>query len=182
MTLTKEERNRVTENHNLIYAYCRMKNLSVNEWYGVLAEALCKCAMYYDESRGVAFSTFAYRVFGFAVYEMNRTEKHLKRSIPPQNIVSLYEKMPVGEENMEVIGFLEDKFSVEDYCVNKVFCAKIFDFIETEFSERDIKMIKLWLQEGYSQEKIGNMLGISQSLVSRRITNMRKRIKIQFGT
>ena len=96
MVLTKDERNRVVENHNLIYAYCQKKNLDIGEWYGVLGETLCKCAKHYNESSGTKFSTFVYASFKNAVYA-DYKNRHLDRVVPQEKIVSLYEKVPDTE-------------------------------------------------------------------------------------
>ena len=59
--LTDQQRKLVEDNHNLIYKFATSKNASVEEFYGLFAIGLCKAAMIFDESKGLTFSTLAYK-------------------------------------------------------------------------------------------------------------------------
>ena len=60
LKLDDKQRQLVSDNHSLIYSYAKSKNLYLDEYYDLLAIALCKAAKSFDESR-TKFSTFAYK-------------------------------------------------------------------------------------------------------------------------
>lgn len=57
--LSDEQRDFVAEHHNLIYSFANQRNIDLEEFYGILAIALCRAAQSYDDSKGT-FSTYAY--------------------------------------------------------------------------------------------------------------------------
>lgn len=84
--LTDSQRKMAEDNHNLIYGYARQKYLDLDEYYGILAIALCKAARVYDKSRG-AFATIAYTCMDNDVAAHIRSEMKKSR-IPNAAIVS----------------------------------------------------------------------------------------------
>ena len=57
--LTSKQKELVEVNHNLIYKFASIKNVSIEEYYDILAIGLCKAAMAFDENKG-KFSTVSF--------------------------------------------------------------------------------------------------------------------------
>lgn len=63
MRLNKEQQKLVSDNHELIYRFLKIRNFStdaVEDWYGTAAIGLCKAAMIYDVGSGCDFEKLAY--------------------------------------------------------------------------------------------------------------------------
>lgn len=81
--MNKEQKELVTQNHNLIYSFMKKNGLSLNsveDWYGTCAIGLCKAAINYKEDFDLAFSTLAYVC-------MSNEVKHVLRK---KNIETVY--------------------------------------------------------------------------------------------
>lgn len=102
--LTAEQSMLVEQNHNLIYHYINAHDLTIDEYYDILAIALCKAAEAYDPSKGVCFSTFTYRCFYNACSLYRRDEMASKRI--PQHMMVYYDapvENSAGQESHELI-------------------------------------------------------------------------------
>jgi len=58
MKLTPEQSQIVADNHDLIYWYANMKHLDCEEWYDLLAIALCQAVIKHDPQRGTLATYF----------------------------------------------------------------------------------------------------------------------------
>jgi len=79
MALTAEQQELVTNNHQLIYGFCNQRNISLEENYDLCAIGLCKAAEIFDPSRGLSFSTLAYRCMANEVQMQKRKENTIAR-------------------------------------------------------------------------------------------------------
>lgn len=70
--LTEYEKQLVTENHNLIYSFADKHKLDLEEYYGILALALCKAVKYFDQNKG-KISTIAYTCM------LNSVRNHIRK-------------------------------------------------------------------------------------------------------
>ena len=92
--LTQEQQKLAEQYHGLIFSFAKEMRLSFEEWYGVLAIALCKAAAFYDPSKGYCFMTTAYLFMRRAVYHEWRKTR-LQRYIPDSEIDS-YNVVVIG--------------------------------------------------------------------------------------
>ena len=107
--LTPEEQKLVAENEKLIYSYMNRFNLSENEvedWYGLLAFALCKAARGFDESKGYKFSTYAWTCLTHEVWNLHDRKHSL------ENVVSFDEYVP-GTDNLIYRDILPSDYDLE---------------------------------------------------------------------
>ena len=95
-SLTEKQRKLVEENHDLIYGFAKIKHLSIDEYYDLLAIGLCKASMSFDEYKG-NFSTLAYTCME---NEINGYLRHInKKSSISDNIILSYDSLIVNDED-----------------------------------------------------------------------------------
>ena len=75
----------IEENHNLIYKYAFAHNVSLDEYYDVLAEALCRAVSRYDSSKG-KLSTLVFKMMDYMLINEYK-KRYNKKSIPAECIV-----------------------------------------------------------------------------------------------
>lgn len=150
--LTDKERQLVEENHNLIYAFLHEKQLDKTEYYGLIAESLCKAVMNWNKDRG-ALSTLFYRVANRDLYTHWRNQNVQKRRNE-------------GEVKFEDLYF-ELNYNLE----NEVLMKEIIEgILNSEYAE----IFNLRLQ-GLTQTEIADIIGVSQVEISRRLKKMGER-------
>ena len=167
--LTDEQRKLVEENHDLIYGYAMKHNISVDDYYGVLAMGLCDAAKKFDKSKG-SFSTIAYMrmrwMFDWYLQHEGRASK-----IPDSEVFSY--NRPTNSESktffFEVIG---DNFSTDNSMIDDI---ALNSFVDT-LSEKENEVIKLLL-DGKSQVDIANMMGVKKQNVGYYVSTIRKKWK-----
>lgn len=167
VVLTDEQKKLVEENHNLIYWFIRKYNLSVDEWYGDLACELCLSAVTYDKNKGM-FSTYAhYRMWNVMTKTLSRKNATAKRI--PEYLIDSYESTfrveGTGDE-IPMIETITNGFDYADHIVNKIYLKNVLNSIPV-----DIKKAIILYYSGYTQDEIGDLLGVSQVTVSRWISN-----------
>lgn len=108
--LAPEQAQLVADNHNLIYSFCQLKHLDVDEWYDVCAIGLCEAAQKWNPSRG-RFSTLAYQVMRTAVHHTTVVQdKHY-----PQAQVYINAVAPLGQATyLNLIPYQEDFSAPEE--------------------------------------------------------------------
>lgn len=121
--LTDTQRELASQNHNLIYAFAHKKNISVDEYYDVLAIGLCKAAKGYVEGK-YKFSTYAF------VCMSNELNSHWrsanKKSAVPSNAVLSYDVQLDDDAN----GFMNSLIEYNTY--DELLCDMSFnEFMKT---------------------------------------------------
>jgi RNA polymerase sigma factor (sigma-70 family) len=149
MVLTDKDREVVSENHNLIYWYLNLKGLDVDEWYDLLAIELCKTIVKHDESLGSLANYFKIRCDGIVSKEFRKRNAKKRYHVPVEY---------ADECNGELIDF--DLIALEQFIEN---------------SNCDVLKLKF---QGYSQKEIAEIIGISQSQVSRILGEIRGKLTI----
>ena len=167
--MTEEQKKLAEENHSLIYFYARKYNISKKEFddmYGILAIGLCKAARDYDESRGSAFSTVA---MGYMLNECRNAYRCDKYKNGKLNICSYNNIFPLSDDDgtAEYINVIEGKSDVWDD-------INLIEF--NQFNEQ-LRKIAYLSYLGYNQQEIAKEMGITQSLVSRKLKKIRKEIE-----
>ena len=90
MKLNDEQRKLVADNHKLIYFYAHKHNVDVDEYYDLLALALCQAAYNYDKTKG-AFSTIAIRTMELKMLNEYRIYDGSYKKNIPKNKIDYYE-------------------------------------------------------------------------------------------
>ena len=167
--MTEEQKKLAEENHNLIYFYARKYHRSKRDFedmYGILAIGLSKAARDYDESRGRAFSTVA---MGYMLNECRNAYRCDKYRNGKLSICSYNNIVPLPDEEgtTEYIDMIEGKQDVWDD-------VNLIEF--TKFNDQ-LRKIAYLSYLGYDQKEIGEQVGITQSLVSRKLKKIRKEIE-----
>lgn len=85
--LTEEQRQLVTRWHGLIVSFAIENRIDYDEWYDVLAIALCNAAKVYDSSTGNSFMSLAFQCMRRAMWNQWKIST-LKRSIPRELLCS----------------------------------------------------------------------------------------------
>lgn len=168
ITITADEVKLVEENHNLIYKFCYRHKLDANDYYDILAIGLCKSAMGYSDLKG-KFSTFAWTCMLNEVRMYKRRENVRITDYLSLNSVISYDDFK-GELTIE--DTIPSDICVEDDVLHSIMSS---DFINS-ISKLDKDIVHLRLL-GFSQSEISSKLKISQSYISRRLINLKKKLK-----
>lgn len=175
--LTKEQQDLVSKNHNLIYEIAIRKKWDIEEYYDILAIALCKAAQIYDKNKG-EFSTVANQCMENEVYNYWRKLQRLHR-VPSDKIVS-YDtpaKNVYAKDSDCYNVLLSDLFidNKDDY--NVVIANEIFRELLNLLTEKE-KQIALFCIYGFTQNEIALKLNSNQQNIFYQITKIRKKWKI----
>lgn len=172
MKMSEKARKLAEDNHNLIYSFIRKHKLNIDEWYGVLAESLCISATKFDESKGAAFSTYAYFLFEKKFAQCCRAKYNTKKTIPDNKLLSGDYEYDNGKDKSTLFDAIEDKRCIETETLNRSETTRYV----MSLKEID-KIIFFMMRDGYKQEVIAEKVGITQSYVSRKQKKMRKELE-----
>lgn len=147
--LTKEQQKIVEDNHNLIYSFLQSRGLNKDEYYGLIAESLCKSVLHWDESKG-ALSTLFYIVARNDLYKEWRSGQ-------------------AGHYQFEDTVPLEEDWIPDNHDLESEFILKetIKDVENSEYN--DLFQLKLL---GYNNKQIAEMFGVSQSTIGNWVRKM----------
>lgn len=164
--LTPEQRKLAEKHHNLIFYFMKRKRLDQEEFYDILAIALCKAVRSYDPSE-YAFATYCYRCFENALRMHIRDNKRRVQSAP-------FSAFEIHDDSGDIDNVIEETVSCEK-------AIQTFDELETYMAmegfvsripEKLRQVLDLHIKE-YTQQQIAEILGISQPQVSRRLARIR---------
>jgi len=169
--LTQEQQDIVTKNHDLIYGCANKYNLSIDEYYDILAIGLCKAANNYLPKLG-EFSTFAYTCMFNEVKAYWRS-LNTQKAIP-QNMLLSYDNNVLKNDSDCFIDCIYDNtlIPVQDMAISNVVIKLIYEMLK----DCDKKIVEYLLQ-GFSQVEISKKLNCSRQYINRRIKDMQKKIK-----
>lgn len=164
--LTKFEQQLVTDNHNLIYGFTNRYKLDLEEYYGILALALCKAAQHYDKTKG-NFSTVGY------TFMINAVRNHIKiknrYKIPLVYLDADYTDGNDDNENLfDVI--MSDNLNPDD----KVEGKEISQILLLMLSDKE-KQIVIDRVNGLSEEQIAIKMGCTQQNIHAWIQKIREK-------
>lgn len=172
---TKEEINRSVEDNMSLVDFMLYKHFKmfINLYPNLVDDlkqegyiGLIKAAEQFDESKG-AFITIA--TFCIKNTMMRFYQRYVKKHYNNKNITVISADVTVTDD--ENITLLDAIFS-EDYEKDRRIDSIM---IRTEYSEvKDINLILNMTAQGYSQEEIAKVIGISQVQVSRRIIKFKQ--------
>lgn len=153
MKLNDKQRKLVEDNHSLIFWYAHKNHLDLEEWYGILALALCKAALKYDEEKS-KFTTYAVMSMKNEMLAELRKRKADKRMLYSEVLTGdMLETQAVTKGDLDSLVMLKDILQ----------------------NDPRGELLGLYIN-GYTQAEIAEILGISQAHVSRIITSLRREL------
>jgi RNA polymerase sporulation-specific sigma factor len=160
--MTKEQEQLVTDNHNLIYFFLNKWGKTI-EYYDICAIGLCKAAITYDSSKSVKFATYAEVCI----------ENEIKIESRKQKKYSVYSLDRTFSSTLDGTG--EIAF-VENLTTGLSAYDEILPYqLDEILNAQEYKLVALIL-EGYTQTEIGNIIGISQSMISRMLSKIKQKL------
>lgn len=156
--LTESQQELAAENHQLIYGFARMHGLNLDEFYDILAIALCHAAKGFNKNLGFSFTTFAYRRMDMEVRHYYQELSAQKNPIN-MTIISLDQPTLDGSKDSLYEIFQTDYFRVtldDTYPYVKEFRGRL--------SEKLQKIVDGYLL-GYNDRELGKMLKCTHSQI-----------------
>lgn len=168
--LTKQQQNLVTENHNLIYKFAKMKHLPIDDYYDILAIGLCEASKVFDSDSG-EFSTVAFRCME---NELNDYYKYIGRGKRiPEDMILSYDT-PMNGDDSENNGNFLDSFA-DNNCVHDIVVSGIMsEILLNLLSEKEQKVVA-FLMNGMNQSDIAKHMDCKRQTVKYYIVQIRKK-------
>ena len=162
IALTEEQRSLAADNHNLIYKFASIKEVDIDEYYGLFAIGLCKAAKLFDASHGFKFSTLAYRCME-TEYRAYWRHELCSRHIPLNMLVSY--NIPIGNDDgdSEMLDVLSNDAS------NSINNDQSKIEVEEFFKELKPmqRLVLNGLMEGYRESDLAEYIGCTKQNISR---------------
>ena len=167
--LTKEQKDLVELNHNLIYGFAKEKNLPIDEYYDILAIGLCKAARIYDKNKG-SFSTLAYNCMRNELYIVYRHDYQRESAIPHELIYSYDLANEDLDNEKSIIEILTDNYSTTEVVINNIMLETFIDTL----SEKEKKIFQL-LRNEKTQEEISKEMNCARTNITYFVQRIRKK-------
>lgn len=165
LTLTDEERELVTNNHNLIYSYLNKFHLS-DDYYDLCAIGLCRAAHFYKPENG-KFSVFAFTCMSNTIrMEWRKIQRQVHTTVSLNSTVCNEEQAPIPIEC--IIPDPRDDYAASDiYTQIHYICKNDPVFL---------KVAHLHIQ-GYSAVAISRITDTPVHTVRRRIKRLKQELR-----
>lgn len=167
MVLNEEQRQMIVDNEKLIWWTMNRFGVSdIDDIYSILALGLCKAAYTYKKEKG-EFSTWAITIMEMEIkLEFRRRNTNIRRL--NYETFSYNSIIPNGKQknDIEFLETIQGKSDVWEDLVNIDFSC---------LTETEKQVVKL-IYEGYNQMEMKEILGLSQSYISRIITRIKKKL------
>lgn len=162
----------VEQNHNLIYSFAKQRNLDLEEYYDLLAIALCKAAKIYQNGK-CEFSTLAYTCMR---NEINNYWQSLQtqKSVPNDKIVS-YDVSEDKENKNSSFTYLNVMSDDNKACENTIFQIQYNDMLK-QMNDTERKIVQ-YLMNDMKLKDIASELNIDVNKVSRIRDKLKKRYR-----
>ena len=152
--------------------------------------AFIKAFNKYDINKGIKFSTFLYRIVTNEILQSYRYSKDGVIKYGQRGIEISFNTPVKKDKDGKEITILEtlseennsydDLYgNPEDYYIKSNDKKKLFEIINNELNDKEKKVIELRLQEK-TQYEIADILGLSQSYISRYLKSIMKKINKYF--
>lgn len=193
---TKEEAWLATEKivYDIINKYIGLEvnnsEFMFDELLSISYVAFIKAFNKYDINKGIKFSTFLYRIVTNEIlqsykYSEDGVIKYGQRGI--EISINAPAKKDKNGKEMTILETLSEENSSyddlygnpEDYYIKSNDKKKLFEIINNELNDKEKKVIELRLQEK-TQYEIADILGLTQSYISRYLKSIMKKINKYF--
>lgn len=167
--LNDKQKQLVEDNHNLIWWYIWNHHLPEDDletmecWYFVLAEALCKAAATFDASKGCKFSTYATFIMQNNVRIVWR--KNNQSHVPSDLVSSCDEVIYQNDKNGNDIRLIDAIEAVNDTAGEAV--SNVVLQAAMQHASEQHKLALSLTATGFKQKEIATIMGVSQPQVSR---------------
>jgi len=143
------------------------KHVDVEELQSAAYLGLVEAASRFDESKGIAFSTFAYPRISGAILDHLRQQSWGKRT-DPKAAYSL--DTPTSDD---------DNVAMKDMLVAEEDsnADELLEMVSNEFDDQAQKVMKLYFIDDCSMKEVGEQFGVSESRISQLISKYKARIK-----
>lgn len=175
--MTEREKEIVTENYDLIYAYCHKNKLPLDEWEDVLALEFCESIGKWDEDKGT-LGTFAYLRFRHVV-ERKRRDANCKKRGREYFTKSLNEFVPGCEKEIELIETIPDNQNPISAAEARIQIDWMREFLENLLTIKEMQTVHLFL-DGREQSDIAETLGVSKQYVNHNINIAKEILRANF--
>lgn len=158
--LTEEQKKLVSNNHDLIEKFMGIKKLTDDDYYYVLAKALCKAAMNYNKDLS-SFRTYAVYVLNTALKNENR--KRCQPTTVPKNIIlSANKNVGLADERMSILDLLKypNVADVDDRVILKVSIEECIKCL----TDREKEIVDL-LSRGYTRKQVAETLSTDKKTI-----------------
>lgn len=169
----------IEDNLGLVYAQLHKFNRAYDEdAYSYALEALWNAAKTYDNSQGVAFSTYASVCIynGIAGYLREQLRESKKETISLEEPVT-------DDEEVSLVDVLRVNITPETMLLekelNSIIWEKFYKVLNSITNANTIRTIEIWKNSGFKAKQldIAKELNLSQSQVSRTISAFRYKLK-----
>ena len=172
--LTEEQKALIEDNINLVYGYCAKHKLDVDEYFGVLAEALCTAVRYYDPSKS-KLSTYVYQCFGMKLFIDHRNATTRSRDASKNNISVIPLDIDIQDGDGQPMP-LADVISDNNDDTATVDLIDLVEHCIAPYNDRYKRIVWLMI-DGYPGYEIAKMVGVSPSYVSVVLYRFRNRFR-----
>lgn len=169
LKLDDKQRQLVSDNHSLIYSYAKSKNLYLDEYYDLLAIALCKAAKSFDEGK-TKFSTFAYKCMENEVNTYWR-KLNAQYSIPQDMIVYYHASQSIDETECRDFSDLFYDYESQESAEYAIMFSEFINGLEDKE-----KSIAIMLASGMKHKEIGERLLCSRQSVDYHIKIIKNKL------
>lgn len=174
--LTDEQRKLVEDNIALIYFYFKRYNIPYDSNIAMGYISLCEAAKTYDPSRGVKFSTYAYKAI---MNDYINSVRNKKKQQFINSMISL-ESIIAQDDNRDVLlsDVIKSPMKFDHSMITKEVINNLKDYLlKTPYNKR--KIFEMYLR-GETQLSIASKLKVSQAQVSRVIKDIQKKFKYKY--
>ena len=166
--LTIEQQKLVEENHNLIYDFINRNNLSIDEYYDILAIGLCKASKAYNPEKG-KFSTICNKCMSSEVGLYWRYKNTLKNIINEETLS--YDRLLNSEEgDTSFLDILSNDYNM----ANDVITDMMFSSFLSKLKDKERIVIEHVI-EGLNQSEIANKLNVTPQYISEIVRKIRQK-------
>ena len=173
MKLNECQRQLVEKNHNLIYGFAWKNKLDLDEWYDVLALALCRTALFFDATRG-EFSTIFYLTANRFVLQIYHKQNAAKRV--PMSVCQSLDDIIVEKDNGSVLTISDTVMDFDSNFDEYLEIQDVLNRVLDNLSDRNRDIFNAVL-DGDTQKEIAKRFGIAQSTVARIVKSVRNTIR-----
>lgn len=142
------------------------RHVDVEELQSAAYLGLTEAASRFDESKGIAFSTFAYPRISGAIVDHLRQQSWGKRT-DPKAVYSL--DIPISDDDRSMKDMLVAKEESKT--------DEMLEVVSKDFDEQAEQVIRSYFIDDCSMKEVGEQFGVSESRISQLISKYKSRIR-----
>ena len=162
MKLNNEQRKLVEDNHKLIYFFASKNNIDVDEYYDILALALCQAAYHYDKTKG-AFSTIAMKIMELKMLNEYRIYDGSYKKNIPRNKIAYYENSYLLED------YLPPSEKTENIALKNIKYNNMMNKLKDVLDKDEAELVNCLLFKTMNKSELGRMFNVSHQTIRNRI-------------